>query len=136
MYQDDYPTCGATYASLCIYHDDLDPDNVTARLGISPSETRRKGETRRSGHVIPVGGWFISSKGHVESRDVRRHIAWILDQIAESEDELQQLQNEGCDMQVFCYWLSASGHGGPELNHEIMRRLVSLRLDIEFDVYC
>ncbi len=90
---------------------------------------------RRSGHVVPVGGWFLCSEGNVESKDVRRHVVWILDQLTGKENELRQLQDEGYDMYVFCYWLSASGHGGPELDHEIMRRLVSLRLDIAFDVY-
>jgi hypothetical protein len=87
MYRDDYPTCEETYATLCIYRDDLEPNVVTERLGVSPSKTQRKGETGLLDSV-PVGGWFLSSKGHVESRDVRRHIVWVLDQLAESEDDL------------------------------------------------
>ena len=136
MYQDDCPTCEATYATLCLFHDELEPDVISSRLRLSSSESQKKGQVRRSGHVVPMGGWFLSSQDHVESRDVRRHIVWILDQLIGREDELQRLQDEGYEMDVSCYWLSASGHGGPELNHEIMQRLVSLRLDIWFDVYC
>ncbi len=84
---------------------------------------------------MPTGGWFLSSEGSVESKDVCRHIVWVLDRLAGKENELLRLLDEGHEAYVFCYWLSASGHDGPELSHEVMRRLVSLKLDIAFDVY-
>ena len=135
MYQDDNPTCKATYASLCVHRDELDPDDVSSRLGIVPSKAHRTGDEYRYGYVVPTGGWFLSSQEQVESKDVCRHVVWILDRLAGKEAELLRLQDEGHEMYVFCYWLSASGHGGPELSHEVMQRLVSLRLDIAFDVY-
>lgn len=135
MYDDNYPTCKTTYATLRIYRDDLDPDEISRRLNTAPSKSQKKGATLGSNRTASVGGWFLSSKGCVESRDVRRHVVWVLDQIGEREDELRRLQDEGCRMDVSCYWLSASGHGGPELDHRIMARLASMRLDIWFDVY-
>jgi hypothetical protein len=60
---------------------------------------------------------------------------WILDQLAGKENELLRLPDEGHGAYVSCYWLSANGHGGPELSHEVMLRLASLKLDIAFDVY-
>jgi len=59
---------------------------------------------------------------------------WILDQLAGREKELQQLQGQGYQIDVSYYWTSATGHGGPVLDHAIMRRLVSLQLDIWLDV--
>ncbi len=70
------------------------------------------------------------------SKDVRRHIDWILSQVAGKEDQILELQDEGYETDIFCYWRSASGHGGPELDPELMHRLVSLRLLVGFDVYC
>jgi len=136
MYDDNYPTCAATYATLRIYRDDLDPDEISRRLNVAPSESQKKGEPLRPGRAAPVGGWFLSSKGRVESKDVRRHVVWVLDQLAARGDELLRLRGEGYKVDVSCYWLSAGGHGGPELDHEIMARLVSMGLDIWFDVYC
>ena len=39
-------------------------------------------------------------------------------------------------MDIFCYWLSASGQGGPTLSPDLMRRLAEAELEIGFDVYC
>ena len=41
----------------------------------------------------------------------------------------------GYRMDIFCYWLSAGGHGGPTLSPAIMRRLGELGLEIGFDIY-
>jgi len=38
-------------------------------------------------------------------------------------------------MDVFCYWCSDNGQGGPELDAVQMRRLGDLALPICFDVY-
>lgn len=136
-FQDDYPTCKETYATLCIYHDELEPQVISSRLGLEASKSQRKGDKqgKQGRRIAPVGGWFLKSRHQVESRDVRRHIVWLLDQLVEKEDELLKLQDEGYEMYISCFWVSKSGHGGPELNHEIMQRLVALRLDILFDVY-
>jgi hypothetical protein len=136
MYQDDYPTCEETYATLRIYHDELDPDEVSRALALVPSNAQRKGDELSSRRALPTGGWFLSSKGHVTSKDTRRHVAWVLDQIAPNKTNLLSLQDRGYKMDIFCFWASASGHGGPELDHELMQRLASFRLNVGFDVYC
>jgi len=135
-YDDNYPSCRATYATLRIFRDDLDPDAVSSMLGIIPSDRHRKGDTLRYGSVAKSGAWFLSSKGQLESKDVQRHIMWILDQLTGKVGILHQLQDEGCSMDIFCYWLSASGQGGPTLSPELMRRLAEAELEIGFDVYC
>lgn len=136
MFKDDYPTCEKTYATLRIYGDQIDPHELSKRLRLEPSKSQRKGESTGLKVIAPVGGWFLSSQGHVESRDVQRHIVWILDQLVDREPILRELQEQGFEIDVSCFWASAHGHGGPELSHEIMHRLSSLRLRIGFDVYC
>ena len=136
MYQDDYPTCEETYATLRIYHDELDPEQISKALSLTPSDAQRKGDALSSGRVLPTGGWFLSSKDRVTSKDIRRHIVWILDQLDANKEALSLLQNQHYEMNIFCFWASASGHGGPQLDHEIMKRLASLRLDVGFDLYC
>ncbi len=138
-YDDDYPTCRGTYAGLRIYHDDLDPDRITGLLGIEPSDTQVKGRviTTQYGRKFkpPIGGWFLSSKGIVESRDVRRHVDWILDRLESKDDALKGLQADGHRMDISCFWFSASGHGGPTLSPAIMKRLGELEIEIWFDIY-
>lgn len=103
-------------------------------LSLSPSDAHRKGDLL---HSVPagMGGWFLSSKGKLESRDVRRHVVWILDQLEPNKDALFRLQDSGYETNIFCYWISANGHGGPDLDRDFMERLVSLRLDLGFDIY-
>jgi hypothetical protein len=111
MYDDNYGTCSRTYATLIIKY--LDPSTITARLGIEPSESRRKGELIRPfpTRIAPMNRWFLCTKGRVESRDSRRHIDWLLDRVEGKAGEILRLQAEGCEMVVSGYWVSASGQG-------------------------
>jgi len=135
MYDDNYPTCRKTFATLRIFHENLDPNELSTMLSLTPSDAHRKGDALKSGRA-EMGGWFLSSKDRITSKDVRRHIVWILDQLDAAKDELLRLQGQGYETNIFCYWASASGHGGPELDHQIAQRLAALRLDIGFDLYC
>ena len=135
-YNDDWPTCKETRVSLRIYRDDLDPDDISSRLGISPSKSQRKGDIGPGGQILPVGGWFLSSKGHVESKDAQRHVSWILDQLADKVEVIHRLQGDDYRVQLSCYWLTVQGHGGPMLVPEIMSRLTLFNLPIWFDFYC
>jgi hypothetical protein len=132
----DYPTCERTYATLRIYPESLDPFDVTSRLGIEPSDWQRRGESRRPGsRPARLHGWFLSSQGVLESRDVRRHLDWVLSIVVPRADTILALQSEACRMDVSCFWASASGHGGPSVRPTQMRELARLNLELWFDVY-
>jgi hypothetical protein len=132
----DYPTCERTYATLRIYPEVLDPSVVTARLGIEPSNWQRRGESRLSGgRPAKLHGWFLSSDGAVASRDVRRHLDWLLAQLTPRVSAVHALQADGCSMDVSCFWVSASGHGGPSVRPAQMGELARLGLELWFDVY-
>src|SRR5688572_19924624 len=46
--------------TLAIYHRELDPNEVSARLGANPTSAHRRGESRRPGSPpLPTGGWFL-----------------------------------------------------------------------------
>jgi hypothetical protein len=83
-----------------------------------------------------VNGWLFSTRGQVTSRDIRRHVDWLLVQLLPRAAELRRLQAEpGCWMDVFCYWRSTQGHGGPMLSPKQLRVLSELNLTIGFDCY-
>lgn len=54
-----------TRVSLCIYHEQLDPEAVSARLECRPTHSHRQGE-RRSEHSPPYhqGAWVLTVEGH------------------------------------------------------------------------
>ena len=138
MEVNDYPTCARTFATLRIYPERLTPAEVTSRLGIEPSRSQQKGDplTKSKQPVFArMHGWFLTSEGAVESRDVRRHLDWLLEQLGPRADAVRSLQADGCSMDISCYWLSFSGHGGPSVSPGQMRELARLGLELWFDVY-
>jgi hypothetical protein len=80
---DAYRTCERTCAKLLIYPGEMHPSRVTELLGVSPTRQVVAGEVSppiSSGlrRVGKINGWFLSSEEHVESKDVRRHLDWLL----------------------------------------------------------
>jgi hypothetical protein len=80
-------------------------------------------------------GWFLSSENVVASRDLRRHLDWLLDKIELTAGKLGELQNKaGLTMGINCVWWSATGSGGPTLWPEQMVRMANLELECSFEV--
>lgn len=79
--------------------------------------------------------WSISSKDHVDSRDCRRHITYLLDLLQGKESVVGSLIDEGWEVDIFVFWESKSGHGGPSLDPAQMARLAELQISVGFDVY-
>jgi hypothetical protein len=134
----DYPTCRKTFATLRIYHDTVEPPEVTAVLGIKPTDFVRRGDTHGPSNraaTYKINGWFLSSENTVSSQDSLRHIEWLLPLVEPRRSQLGALREQGHRMEISCYWLSASGHGGPTLTPDVMRRVAELGLGLSFDVY-
>jgi hypothetical protein len=110
----------------------LPAEDVTEALSVRPSETQV--ENAGAGGNRPHG-WFLCSEGNVASRDVRRHLAWCLEQLATHPAELAELRARGAVADVFCYWVSASGHGGPTISPLQAAMLADLQLECGFDIY-
>jgi hypothetical protein len=139
LYDRNYPTCLETYATFRVYSPSMSPEAISAKLGLKPSETMSKGHirrTRRGGEIeTKINGWFLRSKESIGSRDLRHHLDWLLDRLTGVRHSLLALQAGDAEMDVFCYWVSAYGHGGPTLEPEHMRRLADLNLELGLDVY-
>lgn len=135
-----YPSCEETRCELRVYTGDSPPEEVTSRLGISPTSINRAGETRTNElgrtRVIPFNGWFLSSEGIVASRDTRDHLDWLLAQLIPIKDKFNRLQQEmDGEIGINCVWYSKVGHGGPVLWPEQMRLMSELDLECGFDIY-
>ena len=135
-YDDDYATCVKTFAWFRVLSEGLEPDAVTALLGIPPSRVQRRGELPRPKAKRPLenGGWFLESADHVESRDARRHLDWLLDRLRGKASSIAQLKDQGHRVDVCIRWDSV-GHGGPTLDPRQMKELGELDVELWFDVY-
>lgn len=136
-YNDNYSTCAETYSSLRIISAAIAADEISRRLRLEPTRSHAVGDLI-SPHEIatrPHHGWFLETRGIVESLDSRRHIDWLLDRVAPAENELRDLIADAVRADVFSYWRSANGHGGPMLSPVQMSKLARLGLDCGWDVY-
>ena len=136
---DIYETCERTFAQLQIYTDNIEPNAITEQLGIPPSRSQKKGDvlTNSSGveRIPKINGWFLSSEPWVASKDVRRHLDWLLSQLVPIKERLLALQDmETVRMVVKCIWWSAYGDGGPTLWPEQMQLLADLNLECSFSL--
>jgi len=127
-------TCETTYVTLVLLSEGPDPSTVSGALHVEPTDQWRRGDQR---HGVPArrNGWLLSSQDAVESRDVRGHMTWVLDQVPDDPTAFDEFRRGGWTTTVSCYWLSASGHGGPMLDPAQTRKLAALELPILFDVY-
>ena len=139
-YNDDYEACDRTHAELRIYSGEASPREVSLLLGIEPTSMNEKGKTRVSlttgrERVLPLNLWLLSSESQIDSKDLRRHLDWLLDQIEPAAGALRELEQvPGATMNVHCSWWSAHGHGGPTLWPQQMRRVAALNLELAFEI--
>ena len=132
-YDDEYATCRDTHASLRVFVAELSPAGVSHLLSCRPTRTRDAGLPGGPRGRRDQASWLLSSEGVIDSRDVRRHVDYLLDSV--DLDALAALVSErDARADVFCYWLS-KGHGGPTLDPGQMSRLVRAGIGIGFDVY-
>lgn len=129
VYDDAYPTCLETYATLRVSSGHHDPAHLAARLPISGMTCRL---SKRRGPPIAI--WRLSTQDTVQSRDTRRHVDWLLDRIEPFAIALDALRSGGAKADIFCYFVNI-GQGGPMLSPPQLQRLAALRLEIGWDVY-
>lgn len=128
MEGDEYPTCANTRATFRLFwRGDPALRDVTALLGREPTD--------RSDHATRGRSWRLSTRDAVSSRDVRVHVDWLLAWLSPRAAEVAQLRERGLRADIFCYWLSKHGHGGPMLSAPQLTGLAALEMDIGFDVY-
>lgn len=135
-YDDLYETCEDTHATLRIYlPDGRDPKELTNLLGIEPSKTQTRGEVRNGKPKNWPNGWFLYTAEKVHSKDLRRHLDWLLEQLEDKVAVIKQLQREDFEIYINCFWASAFGHGGPVLDPKILKRISKINIGISFDIY-
>lgn len=133
-----FPSCSRTYVTLCIYHKVFPPEKVTEILKISPDETQQIEGVNLRGVSKPFSGWFLGTNGKKnisQSKDMRAHVAWLLEKLEPKKSALRKLSNLDYEMRLFCFWESSSGNGGPELDHDFLKKLSEFPFDLGFDIW-
>jgi hypothetical protein len=139
QYDDKYETCLETRAALMIYSKNINPNAITKKLGLEPTEKSVKGESfvNKLGKTIIYNHnfWNLSSEGKVSSLDLRPHLDWLLEKLDNISQHIFDLQkSEGVEMTIRCFWLSRYAQGGPTLWPEQMKLMADLNLECSFEI--
>ena len=139
---DENPNCSRTYATFRVSGDALDPDEVGAVLGLTPTRAFAKGQAvpvGRKGKTTRrqrTGVWLLGSEDRTESTSLERHLIHLLDAVEHATPALATWRAErGLAVDFFCFWESATGHGGPELSPGTLARIAALDATLGIDFY-
>jgi len=133
------------FATLRFTGDRLEPDRITAILGVEPTKAYRKGEAYlagpRAGYVTGrTGVWVLATDNVVDSADLDRHLEHLVDLIFRGPDRKQRLKQlhevmsrDGLKADVSCFWRGGPGTQPPALSKDAIRKLPQLPAEIETD---
>ena len=120
-------------ATLCVYGEELEPDEIARILGVVPSDAIRRGDRDRRGRASPHGAYFL--KREAESRErVIQVVDELLDLLPDSEEVWAALKS--------CYTLKLrlgastySNYSGFGLSPAQIGRLARMKVEVEIDIY-
>lgn len=129
-----------TFATFRVAGDNLVPDDLTAVLGIHPTQAYAKGQRYSRGPRSPdlrgrTGVWLLSSDGQVKSNHLTDHIEWLLNRIAPNRAKLKRfIERNSLHAVVSCFWHGPSGAKPPVLPRQArdMIEAIPARLEEDF----
>lgn len=119
---------------LGLYGQDLDPDEVSGALGVRPTSSHRRGESRRSAPVWPQGAWLLMIERSAPEGPAEV-LGMLLDQLPSNPDVWQQLRAKHTVRVTFGLHIEAWNRGF-DLPPALVGRLASTGAIVGFDIYC
>lgn len=128
---------GRVRVSLRVLGDSLEPEEVSALLGLSPTREHRKGDKilgaggRES--VEPTGAWILDSPLS-EKAEVEDHLEALFSPLSNDMDEWASL-TDGASASILCSVFLDQYNEGFELSPRAAESLAERGLVIAFDIY-
>ncbi|MBY0399838.1 DUF4279 domain-containing protein [Myxococcota bacterium] len=122
-------------ASLRVFGDALEPEEVSALLGHPPTRSHRKGDKcgPQGTSVEPTGAWILDSRVS-EKSEVEDHVESILALLTSDHDEWASL-TERFSASILCGIFLDQYNEGFELSPRLAKALANRGLVIAFDIY-
>ena len=139
------PPRTTAFATLRFSGDRLDPDRISAILGVQPTKAYQKGEYYlagpRAGYVTGrTGVWVLASDGAIDSAELDPHLEYLVAPIfagPNREERLKQLHDlmsrDGVKADVSCFWRGRPDTRPPSVPAKVISRLKQLPAEIETD---
>ena len=128
------PEPNECFAYFTIVGDDLNPEEITEALGITPTDSWKKGDLNpRNRYKRKFGRWSLYSR-LVRSEELESHIADVLTQLDQNPDAFRKISEAyGGRLQlVGCFH---SYFPGLYYSPEIVQSLAQYRLEVDHDFY-
>ncbi|GAA0811009.1 hypothetical protein GCM10009111_02860 [Colwellia asteriadis] len=126
--------CTFTYATLRIFSSELSPEKITDLIGFNPTKVKAINHDSKYKHEREFNYWAFSTKNLSDSTDNVEHLEIILNNLQDKLEVMCNLHKLNCSTDIFCFW-DSNGQGGPSMTVDLMNRLVSLNLNISWDIY-
>lgn len=122
-------------ASLRVFGDALEPEEVSALLGHEPTRCHRKGDKcgPHGVSIEPTGAWILDSRIS-EKAEVEDHVESILALLSTDGDEWASL-TERFSASILCGLFLDQYNEGFELSPRLCKAIASRGLVIAFDLY-
>jgi len=122
-------------ASIRIFGEKLQPEEVEAALALKATRTHLKGQPRSPVQktVWRETLWSLRSPLSPD-RSVGDHLTWLLDRLEPKLDAIRALSADH-RVDLFCGFSSGSGQGGFTLDPIILVRLANLGVPLVLDLY-
>lgn len=126
-----------TAASLRVFGENLQPDEVTALLGCAPSEAWLKGDVQSSkgGRSVTrkVGAWFLRAP-RTEPEDFNVQVSGLF---ARTTDDLNAWKTlcAKYEVDLFCGWFMSTSNDGVSVSVETLRALADRGVELSLDIY-
>jgi hypothetical protein len=132
------PGISRTRASLRIFGDDLDPDEISALLGALPNSSATKGEIsvdkRGIERTARTGRWLLQV-AHRQPGDLDGQIVELLSLLTPDTAVWRSLVAR-FEANIFCGLFMKESNEGFELRPETLEMIGSRGLRLGLDIYC
>jgi len=143
--QTEVRTTGKAFATLRFAGDDLDPDEISAVLPVTPTRAHRKGEEFEAGPNAGTlhgrtGIWFLATDQLVSSDELGDHLAFVQKllypgpsddrRVAKLRDILGRAHARA---HITCFWHGDPGEPAPQIPARFKSAIEPLSADIETD---
>jgi hypothetical protein len=124
--------------TLIITGDELEPDEVTRLLQLTPSQSWRRGErkqsTGRSEHVYEWGGWKLFIEDGKRTLNLEEQLAYWYDLLRAKREILHEFANRDYWLRLDCY-ISTDATASICLDWELQTKMVSIGVDLTLSIY-
>ena len=131
------PSIARSVTSLRIFGDALVPQEVTARLGATPTKCYRKGDVERTGSgkeiVRKTGMWLLEAEDK-EPEDLSSQVAEILSRLTPDPEVWRALSGD-FQVDLFCGLFMNESNEGFCLSPSTLASLAERGIEMILDVY-